>query len=231
MRRIVKTGIFVGATASVLISGTLASYASWVLPGSSPAATVRTPSMPSGVTPNSKTITDGALVTWPAQKLSGVKMTAYVVTAHDTDETPLPSIARTVTASGSEDESVTFTSAELAGGKWKWAIAPKLQSWTGPEGALSNPKLIFGAPTPATALAKAVTTGTSIEAPQAATSPATSGAPTPTPTSTTAAPVKNPGPDPTPSPTEKESVPAKMESPKADPSVSESSAAPAESYE
>jgi hypothetical protein len=216
MKRIVKTSIFVSATAAVIISGTLVSYASWVVPDPAATAKVQTPSMPGGPTPTSE-ISDGkAVVHWKAQNLAGVKMTAYVVTAHDTDETPLPSIARTVAASGSGDESATFTGAELAGGKWKWAIKPKLQSWTGPEGPLSNPKLIFPAPAPATALAKAATARTGSEAAQAAAPVET----TPTPASTTDAPVKRPETDPAPEATEK--APEKTESPKADSTPSDS---------
>jgi hypothetical protein len=217
MRRVAKVGIFVGATAAVIVSGTLVSYASWVVPDPAATAKVQTPSMPGGPTPTSE-ISDGkAVVHWNAQNLAGVKMTAYVVTAHDTDETPLPSIARTVTASGSDDESAAFTGAELAGGKWKWAITPKLQSWTGTEGALSNPKLIFPAPSPANALAKVTPAKTGSEAVQAVET-------TPTPASTTEAPAEKPETRPAPSATEKatEKAPEKTESPKADPTPSDS---------
>jgi hypothetical protein len=214
MRRIVKIGIFVGATAAVVVSGTLVSYASWVVPDPAATVKVKTPSMPGGPTPTSDGSDGRAVVRWKAQNIAGVKMTAYVVTAHDTDATPLPSIAHTVTASGSDDESATFTGAELAGGKWKWAITPKLRSWTGTEGALSNPKLIFPAPSPATALAKATPAKTGSEAVQAAGPVET----TPAPASTTEAPVKKPETSPAPSATERE--PERTESPKADPTPS-----------
>lgn len=144
MRQFVRTGVLVGATAAVVIGGTLVSYASWMLPAPAATARVAAGAMPSGATPRAEAHGDKAVVTWSAQEIvPGVKVTAYVVTAHDTDQSPLPSIAHAVTASDSAVESITFTAAELAGGKWKWAITPRLGSWTGTEGALSNPPLAF----------------------------------------------------------------------------------------
>jgi hypothetical protein len=233
MRRIVKTGAFIGATAAVLIGGTLVSYASWILPDPAVTAHVKTPAMPSGPTPASKTAGAEVAVSWDAQQIvPGVKMTAYVVTAHDTDLTPLPSIARTVPASGSGMQSATFTAAELAGGKWKWAITPKLESWTGTEGALSNPKLIFPAAAPATAAtaatAKALAPGTSNEAAQAAAPTIAPVELTPTPAVTTKAPAEKPVADPTTSAPEKTVEPEKTESPQAEPSPSVVDRSPSE---
>jgi hypothetical protein len=222
MRRVVKTGIFVGATAAVVISGTMVSYASWILPEPAATAKVQSPSMPGGVTPHSEKKADGnALVTWKPQELAGVKMTAYVVTAHDTDQTSLPPIARNVTASNAGDLSATFTAAELAGGKWKWAITPKLQSWTGAEGTLSNPKLVFPPASPTTSLAKAAA-GTTTDAVQAVVSPNATAVPPPAPTSTTEGPARTVQVSPAPSATERPPAPAKTESPKADPKPSDS---------
>ncbi|WP_297601899.1 hypothetical protein [Mycobacterium sp.] len=228
MRRIVKTGIFVGATTAVVISGTLVSYASWVLPDPAATAKAQAPSMPAGPTPGSKIVGPNAVVTWDVQQIvPGVKMTAYVVTAHDTDVTPLSPIARTIAASGSATESATFTAAELAGGKWKWAITPKLESWTGTEGPLSNPKLVFPSAAPHTAAAaKAVAAGTGNDATTAPTTPAE---PTPTPISTTEAPAKKPEAEPTTSAPEKTVEPEKLESPRAEPSTSTIDPTPAES--
>jgi len=211
MRRVLTTGIFVGATAAVVIGGTLVSYAGWIVPGPAAAATARAGSMPAGGTPDAEKVNGNAVVSWKAQEIvPGVRMTAYVVTAHDTDQTPRPSVAHTVSASGSGTESATFTAAELAGGKWKWAIAPKLQSWTGAEGSLSNPKLVFPGAAPAAALARAVPVA------RPATPPVES---TPRPTATTAAPPERP----TAEPAAKTAAPAKSETPQAGPAPSESS--------
>ena len=215
MRRVLTTGIFVGATAAVVIGGTLVSYAGWIVPGPAAAATARAGSMPAGGTPDAEKVNGNAVVSWKAQEIvPGVRMTAYVVTAHDTDQTPRPSVAHTVSASGSGTESATFTAAELAGGKWKWAIAPKLQSWTGAEGSLSNPKLVFPGAAPTAALARAVPVAP--PATPLATPPVES---TPRPTATTAAPPERP----TAEPAAKTAAPAKSETPQAGPAPSESS--------
>jgi hypothetical protein len=166
VKRITRTGVFVAATTTVVIGGTLVSYAGWIAPASTVSAKARAGSMPPGVTPSAAIQNGQAVVSWSAQEiLPGVEMTTYVVTAHDTASPAQPSVAHTVTASGAGTESATFTAAELAGGKWKWAIIPKLQTWTGAEGKLGTPKLVFPAAAPATVLAAAVTavaaTGTS----------------------------------------------------------------------
>jgi hypothetical protein len=217
-----KTGLFVGATAAVVISGTLVSYASWIVPGPEAAARAQAASMPGGVAPDARKVGGDAVVTWKAQEIvPGVKMTAYVVTAHDTDPTPRPSLARTVSASGSGTESVTFTAAELAGGKWKWAITPKLQSWTGAEGPLSNPKLVFPGAAPATDVAKAAPTDAMPAAAPAKVVPLTArpAETTPRPTATTSAPPR----EPTAEPAATSPEPEKSTSPKTDPAPSKSS--------
>lgn len=209
MKRIVRAGIFIGATAAVVVGGTLVSYASWILPDPGVAAKTQASAMPPGVKPEAELGGDKAVVTWKGQEIGGKRMTGYVVTAHDTDPTPLPSIARTVVASGESEQSATFTTAELAGGKWKWAITPKLQTWTGTEGELSNPKLVVAAPAPAAALAKAV-------APVEAAS-------TPTKEATTPVPAKKPEAVPATTTPAKDPAPEKSEIPNSTPTPSESS--------
>lgn len=226
MNRLTKTGIFVAATAGVIVSGTLISNASWIAPTSAATVRVRAGSMPKGVTPSAAIQSGKAVVSWSAQEIvPSVKMTAYVVTAHDTEATPLPDVAHTVTASGAATESATFTAAELAGGKWKWAIIPKFQTWTGAEGKLSNPKLVFPAAAPATVLAAAAT-GTNAPTPPTPApvvpAPATAETTAPAPETKPAAPK----PDPTTSAPDRSAEPAKTETPKVDPTPSGSASDP-----
>jgi hypothetical protein len=160
MRRIVTAGLLAGATAAVVVGGTLVSYASWIVPGPAAPGKAAALSMPAGVTPDSEIRAGKTVVTWKAQTIiPGVRMTAYLVTAHDTDRTPRRSITRSVTASGSDRLSAVFSTAELTGGRWRWTVTPKLRSWTGAEGPLSDPALHLAVPTPATAPAKAETAG------------------------------------------------------------------------
>ncbi|MGX6602353.1 hypothetical protein ACWKSP_09500 [Micromonosporaceae bacterium Da 78-11] len=166
----------------------------WTVSFNEATLNVQVASIPQGITPTAEIKNGDAVVSWGAQELrAGVKMQRYIVTAHSVDETPKPDVKHTVVASGATNESATFTAAELAGGKWKWAITPKFETWVGAEGRLSNPKLGF--PATATAAAPAAAAGTTVlagpvtAAPQPA--PTVSNTPVP-PTSATDAPPPQP---------------------------------------
>ncbi len=168
--------------------------------------------MPDGVTPSATDQNGKAVVSWSAQEIvPGVKMTAYVVTAHDTDPNPLPDVAHTVTASGADSESATFTAVELAGRKWKLGIIPKFRTWTGAEGKLSKDKVNFPAAAPTAPPVDPALPATRATTPAPETTPAS-----PTADPTTSAPdkpaqptkTKTPKPDPTPSSTPSDPTPS-----------------------
>jgi hypothetical protein len=227
MKRPVKPILVVGAALALGVASGLA-YASWSVPVSDMSITVEAVSMPSGPTPVATADGAQAIVSWDAQQLtSGVKMTAYVVTAHDTEQPAKANVVRTVTASGRSTESASFTAAELVGGKWKWAITPRFQTWTGAEGKLSNPKLVFPAAAPTAGLAAAadsvVATGSvpATASSSAAVPPAHASATTSQPPATTDEPPKGEVTNPAPEKVEKTVEPEKTEVPKADPTLSE----------
>lgn len=149
MRRSVRYFVVATTVGSLGAGGTLMAYAAWTLPIPAVKVKVVAAKMPSGVTP-SAAIQDGrAVVSWTAQELrAGVRMQRYTVTAHSVDVTPRPDVAHTVTATGASTESAVFTSSELGGGKWKWAITPRFETWAGVEGRLSE-KVTVPAPVPA----------------------------------------------------------------------------------
>jgi len=149
MRRHLRLGIVVATVGVVSIAGTLVARAGWTLPDQTVAAAARAATMPVGVTPRAAIQHGDAVVNWTAQEIvPGVPMSAYLVTAHDTDPRPLEDVVHTVTANGAGTESVVFPGSELAGGKWQFGIIGRYLSWTGPEGRLSNPKLTFTAAAP-----------------------------------------------------------------------------------
>ena len=150
MRRHLRLGIVVATVGVVSIAGTLVARAGWTLPDQTVAAAARAATMPVGVTPRAAIQHGDAVVNWTAQEIvPGVPMSAYLVTAHDTDPRPLEDVVHTVTANGAGTESVVFPGTELAGGKWQFTIIPRHLSWTGSEGRPSNPKLTFAAAAPA----------------------------------------------------------------------------------
>jgi hypothetical protein len=237
MKRPFKPILVVSAALALGVASGLA-YANWTVPVSQMSITVEAVSMPVGPTPVATAGGAQATVSWDAQQLtSGVKMTAYVVTAHDTEQPAKANVVHTVTASGGSTESATFTAAELVGGKWKWAIIPKFQTWTGAEGRLSNPKLVFPAAAPTARLAAAADpaarTG-SVPATASSTAAVTSThtpVTTTQPSETTGEPPKDEPTTSVPQKVEKTVEPEKTEVPKADPTPSdtpsESDSAPA----
>jgi hypothetical protein len=198
MRRGIKVGAFAATVAGLGISSTLVAYASWAVPSQVAIGQAVAGKMPQGVTP-SAAIQDGrAVVSWSAQELrAGVRMQRYVVTAHSVDTTPRPDVARTVVAGGASTESAVFTSAELGGGKWKWAITPRFETWVGAEGRLSG-KVTVPAPTAASVVADAVLTTTAPTVP----------APAPTTVPDVPVPVATPPTAPTPAEVPPTSSPA-----------------------
>ncbi|MEU4237996.1 hypothetical protein [Actinoplanes sp. NPDC026619] len=139
MRRYTKH--LAGATLVLALSagGTaLAAANGWTVP-STALISAKVAKMPRGVTPSAARQSGTAVVSWSAQEITdGVRMDHYVVTAHSIDDPPLPDITRTIEATGGTAETVAFTAAELAGGKWYWTIAPVYRNWTGAESGKSQ---------------------------------------------------------------------------------------------
>ena len=207
MRRGIKVGVF-AATVGLGASSTLVAYASWTVPSQGVAGRAVAGNMRQGVTPSAALQDGHAVVSWSAQELrAGVRMQRYTVTAHSVDLTPRPDVAHTVDATGASTESSVFTSSELGGGKWKWAITPRFETWVGAESHLSG-KVIFPPPAPAPVLAGAADPARTAQpdAPLSATTPTTTPAPEAGPTSPAAPPAT--AFSPTPSPVESTSAPA-----------------------
>ncbi len=200
MRRL-PTTLAVATTAALLgTAGTVLAYADgWTLSDGKATFTLKVAKMPRGVTPSAAKQGKTAVVSWSAQEIApDVRMDHYVITAHSVSEPPLPDVTRTVTASGGNTESVTFTAAQVAGGRWHWTIVPKFRSWTGAESGTSQ-RLTF----PATTKAEAATDA----AAEAAVAPA--GMPAPKASSPAKAPADPPAPDSPSSPaTEPKDPPA-----------------------
>ena len=229
MKRFSRPVILGAAVLAFGIAGTAMAYA-WIVPAKNTDVRIRAAKMPTGVTPSASIQNGQAVVSWSAQEiLPGIKMTSYVVTAHDVSATH-PAVSHTVTSVGGSTDSSTFTAAELASGRWKWTIIPKFQKWTGDEGKQSS-SITFPI-APATVLADAVTAVTAakttpVDAPTAATAES---APNPLPSpSTTRTPenaVEEPAVDPTTSAPDRSAEPAKTETPKVDPTPSGSASDP-----
>lgn len=216
--------IIIGATVLALgVAGTMAASA-WTVPAKKATVNVRAAKMPKGADVSPSTHGSNAFVSWSAQEvLPGVRMTAYVVTAHDISPARHPDVAHTVTASGADLLSCTFTAAELGTGRYRWTLTPKFENWTGNEGRQSS-AISFPA-SPASLLADTVTamavsvSPPTIDPTPVAPSPAAVGSSTLPPATTP--PIDSPEPDPTPSVTTKSPEPEKSVSPTADMTPSE----------
>jgi hypothetical protein len=133
MRRTGRSLLVGGVAAALGVIGTVFAYAGgWALADNTASFTVKVAKMPRGVEPSVAKQSGRAVVTWTAQELtSGSLMDHYVVTAHRVGAPGKPDIARTVAASGTATEVVTFTATELASGTWHWTVVPKFRDWTG----------------------------------------------------------------------------------------------------
>ncbi|WP_328462196.1 hypothetical protein OHA21_34580 [Actinoplanes sp. NBC_00393] len=149
MRRAGKVLLVAGVVAALGATGTVFAYAGgWTLPDNPGSYTVKVAGMPRGVEPSVAKQGLQAVVTWSAQEMApGVLMDHYAITAHSVSDPPRPDVTHTVAASGGPVESVTFTAAEVAGGKWRWTVVPRFRNWTGEESRRSQ-RLAFAAPAP-----------------------------------------------------------------------------------
>jgi hypothetical protein len=206
------------------IAGTLVANAQWSIPGQG-AVQITTAAMPAGTAARAKRKGDSIVVSWDAQQIvPGVKMQQYLVTAHDTQSSPRPDVARTVAATSADAETATFTLAELGNGKWSWGIVAKYQRWSGAEGARSSPPVSVGDNRRTALLTAAAPT----------TKPATGIStlpidPAPTTTSPPETPAEKPKAEPVTSAPEKTAEPEKTESRRPEPSTSTIDPTPAES--
>ena len=196
MRRPVKYFI-VAATVGSLSAGGIA-YASWTMPIQTVKTKVVAATMPAGVTPSAALQDGRAVVSWSAQELrADLRMQRYTVTAHSVDGTHRPDVAHTVNDTGARTESAVFTAAELGGGKWKWAITPRFESWAGAEGHLSEKITIPSRPEAVAVPARttlpsrpAPAAATVVASPTPADPPSPTPADTPSPVESTSAPVE-----------------------------------------
>jgi hypothetical protein len=218
MRRAGKALLIGGVVVALGAAGTVYAYAGgWTVDGQA-SFTAKVAKMPRGVEPSVAKQSGQAVVSWSAQEIvEGAPMDHYVVTAHSVSEPPRPDIARTVPAAGNATESVTFTVAEVAGGKWRWSVTPRYRVWTGESSRLSE-RLNFPAAPAARVAAStpppAPVDGEVITPPR---SPATTTSPpaSPTPERTSASPAAEPDPETPPpapagsaAPPEESAVPA-----------------------
>jgi len=144
MRRTGKM-LLVGVVAlSFGVAGTVYAYAGgWTVTSAGTQFTAKVVTMPRGAEPRVAEQGDQAVVSWSAQEIApGVRMDHYVVTAHSVADPPRPDVAHTVAAAGGSTESITFGTAEVAGGAWRWTVAPKYRQWIGAESPLSR-RLVF----------------------------------------------------------------------------------------
>ena len=154
MRRLSRYLIVGTVLATAGVAGTYVAYADWTLPATSMTVALRAAAMPKGTKPSVAEQSHTAVVSWSAQEIAaGVKMDHYLVTAHNQDETPKPTIVKEVVATGNVSESVIFSAAEVSGSKWRWTVTPRFASWTGAESGLS--KAIKFDPAPAAVLVEA----------------------------------------------------------------------------
>ncbi|GIM91233.1 hypothetical protein [Paractinoplanes toevensis] len=179
MKRTATYLVVAGTVGALGVAGTMFAYANWTIPSKPITVRVRTEKMPRGVTPSAAKQSGKAVVSWSAQEIGpGSKMDHYVVTAHSVDVPPLPDITRTVAATSGDTETVTFSAAEVAGGKWYWTIVPKLHLWVGTESGKSQRLNFPGTPAAGTAAA-ARSVDTSTTAPTTTTGEPADGAATP----------------------------------------------------
>nr|WP_221375668.1 hypothetical protein [Actinoplanes polyasparticus] len=130
--------LIVTTVAAVVTAGTVVANAEWAVSGAAQAK-IHNLKMPAGTKPSVEDQSNSAVVSWSAQEIvPGVKMDRYTVTAHSQDTPPRAAIVREVEASGGVSETITFAAAEVAGGKWRWAVIPHYAKWVGAESGLSG---------------------------------------------------------------------------------------------
>ena len=201
MSRAYRTPIVVAVAGAIVAAGSVYAFAGWNAPTVSARMTMKVAKMPRGTQPSVVKADKQAVVSWSAQRVaSGARMLSYVVTAHSVTDTGRPDVVRTVTASGLDSDSVTFTSAEVAGSKWRWTVVPRYHSWAGEESKPSEALKFAAAAAAVEDVEDPVGRAAPPERPPAATTPS-------------AAPAKT---QPTPSET-KTTAPAKEEPPKQEP--------------
>jgi hypothetical protein len=176
MRRAGKFVLVAGVVATLGATGTVFAYAGgWTLPDNPAAFTAKVATMPRGIEPSVAKQSGQAVVAWSAQEIApGVRMDHYSVTAHSVSDPPRPDVTHTVAAGGGSTESIIFAASEVAGGRWRWTIVPRLRQWIGAESRPSR-RLTF----PAAPVGRAAT------APADPADPAAPVAPEPAPAATT----------------------------------------------
>ncbi|GAA4930555.1 hypothetical protein [Actinoplanes utahensis] len=164
-------------TMLVAFGGMLAVYADWSVPGVS-AVTAQAAGMPRGSTPRILEKPGEVVVRWRRQEITpGSPMDHYLVIAHHAGGPAKPDISRTVVAGGAATESVSFTTGELAGGRWYWTVTPKLHGWSGDASPKSEELTLPAAPAarPASPSGTATAGGGAVEPGPATTATAPAG--------------------------------------------------------
>lgn len=147
MKRWTRPVLILTVAATMTAAGTYLAYASWFVPSKQTQIRITSATMPRGVTPTVAGSSDGVLVSWRAQEIGpGARMQSYTLTAHSVRQPPLPPVTHSVTSTGRATESIDFPYRELGVGGWYWTLAPRFQSWVGPQSERSG-QVTFAMPT------------------------------------------------------------------------------------